>query len=290
MDVLDLVRLRPLMALTAGHADLAIGLIDGPVATQHPAFAGARFRDLSGEGNCRSVASQACEHGTLVAGLLAAARGTVVPAICPDCTLLIRPIFRESGGGDQAIATPEDLADAIAAMVEGGARILNLSVGLMHPSPKGVAELNRALDYAARREVICVAAAGNQGNVGGSALTRHPWVLPVGACDAAGRPMPSSNLGSAIGRRGVVAPGAGVTSVGADGMPRAFGGTSAAAPFVTGTLALLWSLFPAAAASQLLRAIAQGAGAVRRTVVPPLLDAFAAYRLLLAQRQPRIAS
>lgn len=289
MDVLDLVRLRPLMALSAGSADVAIGLIDGPVALQQPAFGAARFRDLSGEGSCRSAAGPACEHGTLVAGLLAAARGTAVPAICPDCTFLIRPIFRESGG-DQAIATPDDLADAIAAMVDAGARILNLSVGLLHPSLKGTADLNRALDYAATRDVVCVVAAGNQGNVGGSALTRHPWVLPVGACDAEGRPMPSSNLGSAIGRRGVVAPGDGVRSFGADGTERAFGGTSAAAPFVTGTLALLWSLFPTATASQLQRAIAQGAGAVRRTVVPPLLDAFAAYRILRADGQGRIAS
>ena len=289
MDVLDLVRLRPLMSLTAGHADVVVGLIDGPVATQHQPFSWARFRDLSGDGNCQSGASPACEHGTLVAGLLAAARGSFTPAICPDCTFLIRPIFRE-GGDDQAIATPEDLADAIAAMVDAGARILNLSIALMHPSAKGVAELNLALDYAARRGVICVVAAGNQGNVGGSALTRHPWVLPVGACDAGGRPLPSSNLGSAIGRRGVVAPGVGVTSIGADGTPRAFGGTSAAAPFVTGTLALLWSLFPAATSSELQRAIAHSAGAARRTVVPPLLDAFAAYRLMLAQRQRRIAS
>ncbi len=290
MDVLELVRLRPLMALTQGRADVVVGLIDGPVATRHQAFGATGFRDLSGEGSCRHITASACEHGTLVAGVLAAARGSVAPAICPACTFLIRPIFREGTGIDQAAATPEDLAAAIVATVDAGACILNLSVALMHPSAKGVAELNHAFDYAARRGVICVVAAGNQGNVGGSALTRHPWVLPVGACGVDGRPMASSNLGSSIGRRGVVGPGADVMSFGADGRVRAFGGTSAAAPFVTGTLALLWSLFPMASADQLRKAIAQGAGLARRTVVPPLLNAWAAYELMLAAGQRRIAS
>ena len=88
----------------------------------------------------------------------------------------------------------------------------------------------------------------------------------------------------------MVGPGADVMSFGADGRVRAFGGTSAAAPFVTGTLALLWSLFPMASADQLRKAIAQGAGLARRTVVPPLLNAWAAYELMLAAGQRRIAS
>ena len=48
-----------------------------------------------------------------------------------------------------------------------------------------------------------VAAAGNQGTLGSSAITRHPWVIPVVACDLRGRPMNESNLGSSIGRRGL---------------------------------------------------------------------------------------
>lgn len=291
MAALDEVRLVPLMELTQGREEIAVGLIDGPVAIGHPALADQRFREVSGSGSCRRNDSGACVHGTLVAGVLAAKRGSPAPGICPGCTFLLRPIFgEESSAQDTTIATPEELAGAIADMVDAGAHILNLSVGLLNPSPKGVAELYRALDYAALRGVICVVAAGNQRNVGGSALTRHPWVIPVAACGSDGRPTELSNLGSAIGRRGVAAPGVNVISLGADGGSRMFGGTSAAAPFVTGTIALLWSLFPQATARELQAAIAQSAGIARRTVVPPLLNAWAAYGLIAGEDRKRAAS
>jgi hypothetical protein len=48
---------------------------------------------------------------------------------------------------------------------------------------------------AAARGVIVVAAAGNQGEVGGSPLSRHPWPIPVAGSDSLGRPSASSNLG-----------------------------------------------------------------------------------------------
>ena len=45
-------------------------------------------------------------------------------------------------------------------------------------------------------------------------------------------------LGSSIGRRGLSAPGDAITSLSAAGPPLTLGGTSVAAPFVTGTIAL----------------------------------------------------
>src|SRR5262249_60244108 len=133
------------------------------------------------------------------------------------------------------------------------------------------------LNQSARRGVIIVAAAGNQGTLGSSVITRHPSVIPVAACDRNGRPLNVSNLGRSIGRRGLSAPGDEVTSLGAGGGLRTFGGTSAAAPFVTGTLALLWSAFPAAAPAAINHAIRRTQPPRRHTVVPPLLDAWAAY-------------
>ena len=54
-----------------------------------------------------------------------------------------------------------------------------------------------------------------------------------------------------------------------------------AAPFVTGTTALLWSAFPAATAAHIKLAITQASTLRRASVVPPLLDAAAAYQVLL---------
>ncbi len=56
--------------------------------------------------------------------------------------------------------------------------------------------------------------------------------------------MAASNLGSSIARRGLMAPGDAVTSLGTNGQTVTSGGTSAATPFVTGAIALLWSIFP----------------------------------------------
>ena len=95
--------------------------------------------------------------------------------------------------------------------------------------------------------------------------------------------MAASNLGSSIARRGLMAPGDAVTSLGADGQPVASGGTSAAAPFVTGTIALLWSMFPEASTADVKSAVVRS-DLRRASVVPPLLDAGAAYQLMLSRR------
>jgi len=150
----------------------------------------------------------------------------------------------------------------------------------VQPSLKGQRFLEEALDYASRRQVMVVAAAGNQGNVGASAITRHPWVIPVVACDLRGTPISYTNLGSSIGRRGLSAPGYDITSLGSNGQPLTLRGTSAAAPFVTGAMALLFSQFPNASAAEIKRALLHGPALRRSGVVPALLDAWAGYRIL----------
>jgi len=221
----------------------------------------------------------ACVHGTFVAGVLAARPSSVAPGICPGCTLLIRPIFPEttSDRTQMPSATPEQLAAAILECVDAGARVINLSLNLAQPSSKGEQALEEALNQSGRRGVIIVAAAGNQGTVGSTAITRHPWVIPVVGCDSQGRPTAESNLGSSIGKYGLAAPGENIVSLGPDGKPVTFSGTSAAAPFVTGTIALLWSEFPSATAAQIKLAVTQSAKRGRRTIAPPLLDAWSAY-------------
>lgn len=285
---LDLVKLRALMARTSGSPEVMIGLIDGPVVTQHPDLAGNHPREIAGSNGtaCSQASSTACIHGTFIAGILSAKRSSPAPAICPDCTLLVRPILGEatSGRDHMPSATPKALATAIIECIDAGARIINLSVALAQPSITGELSLEDALNQALKRSVIVVAAAGNQGTLGSSVITRHPWVIPVVACNARGRPMNESNLSSSIGRRGLRAPGDGVISLGAEGPSLTLGGTSVAVPFVTGTIALLWSVFPAATAAQLTLAVTKTSTLRRASVVPPLLDAAAAYQVLLAGR------
>lgn len=284
MAPLDLIKLTALMERTSGRPEVKIGLIDGPVLTQHPDLPSQHLRELSGHNGstCMQAKSAACLHGTFVAGILSAKRASPTPAICPDCTLLIRPIFPEGTSGSEHMpsTTPQELATAILDCLDSGARVLNLSLALAHPSTKGEQELEEALNQSAKRGVLIVAAAGNQGTLGSSAITRHPWVIPVVACDLQGRPLNESNLGSSIGRHGLSAPGAGITSLGTEGQPLTLGGTSVAVPFVTGAIALLWSEFPAASAAQIMLAVTQAYQPRRASVVPPILNGEAAYQNL----------
>jgi subtilisin family serine protease len=294
MDPLDVVRLPQLMRRGNGRPDVTIALIDGPVARDLPDFSAANIREVPGRlnGICSQADTVACAHGTFVAGVLVAQRRSAAPAICPGCTLLVRSIFAEvlNGNRDMPRATPEELAEAILDAVRAGARIINLSAALVQSPRKGEKELEEALSFAAHRDVLVVAAAGNQGTVGSSAITRHAGVIPVAACDFRGCPLGDSNLGSSIGRRGLSAPGEGVTSLGSDGMPLTLGGTSAAAPFVSGAIALLWSEFPAASGADIKLALMQNGRLTRKTVVPPVLDAWAAFEAMTVVQSLRRAS
>jgi subtilisin family serine protease len=284
LNSLQTVNLTALMELTSGSAEIMIGLIDGPVALDHADLTTESIRALPGgrTGSCTRADSVACQHGTFIAGILIAKRSSVAPALCPGCKLLLRPLFAETTTGTEQMpsAMPEDLASALLECMNAGARVLNLSVGLSRVSSKSERTLEEALDQAARRGVLVVAAAGNQGTLGSSALTRHPWVIPVVASNRDSRPTPESNLCASIGRRGLCAPGDAITSLGTMGQPLTTGGTSAAVPFVTGTIALLWSEFPKASAIDIKFALTQASVSRRATVIPPLLNAWSAYQML----------
>src|SRR5215831_5492820 len=164
MTPLDLVMLTPLISRTGGRTEVKIGLIDGPVSLDHPELARANVYAIRGNRSvaCTQETSAACFHGTFVAGILCARRGSVAPAICPNCTLLVRPIFAETtaADGEMPSATPEELAQAILDCIDAGARVLNISAALAQPSMKNERTLEEALSQAARRGVVVVAAAG----------------------------------------------------------------------------------------------------------------------------------
>src|SRR4051794_29455792 len=284
-EALALVHLRELMAASAGDRRVAVGLLDGPVGVDHPDLESANVHAVESRHGavCVRQASGACAHGTFVAGILSAERGSRAPAICPECPPLGRPPFDEAPrNGRLPPATPDEVADAIVACVAAGARVLNLSVATDEPSTRVEHRLRQALDRAASRGVLVVAAAGNRPTLGASPITRHPWVIPVAGYGRRGRLLQDSTLGGSIGRRGLGAPAEGIESLAPGSSVRVGGGTSAATAFVTGAVALLWSLFPRLRAHELRNAVLHGER--RRAVTPPLLDGGNALRVLRARR------
>ena len=272
-DPLALVRLTHLTGLSAGTPELPIGLVDGPVDTGHPELAGATIHHVGGA-MPRPRDCAGAQHATFAAGILVGRRAGATPALVPRCPLLVRPIFTAEGQGTVPSASPADLADALTALVAAGARVINVSAELVSAAPHNEGRVRAAVDFAVRRGVLVVSAAGNRGRLGSSALTRHPWVISVVACTLSGVPARYSNLARSSARYGLRAPGEGVTGPAPGGGLVTPTGTSVAAPLVTGAIALVWSLNPEAA-PHAVRAAILGSDR-RRGIIPPLLDAWTA--------------
>jgi hypothetical protein len=273
---LSLVGLTRLMEESKGDPAISVGIIDGPLDLEHPAFATASLRTVKpGQlAVCREARSVACTHGTAIAGILCAERGSPAPAICSACSFLLYPIFPADDGA--ASVTPAELARAIVETVDAGARIINLSLAVIPADTTVDRELDGACDYAAKHGAILVAAAGNQGRIGFLPLLNHQWVIPTVSCDFAGRVTPESNLSPTIGARGLCAPGVDILTAAPGGNYAPISGTSAAAAIVTGSMALLWATSPATAAPDLRAAVLGPTARKRRSLVPPLLDLDAA--------------
>ena len=283
-DPFQVIKMTSLLAATSGRPEIAIGLIDGPVEASHPDLRGARLRTIASGSQvvCQSVNSPACSHGTALSGVLCARRGSPAPSICPKCTLLVRPIFCEAASLDQCpTVAPQNLASAITEVIEAGAKVINLSLGLGNMALQDHPDLRESFDYAFRKGILIVGAAGNHGRVGHLPLFNHPWVITVAACNLQGQLQSGSNIGPSIGRRGLMSPGVGIVSTSSTGGYTTLSGTSVATPFVTGAIALLWSLFPNSSAERVRRAILLP-GTPRRNIVPPLMNAEASWRALSA--------
>ena len=278
MSALGLTRLSTLMNRTSGDPNVVVGLIDGPVCLDHPDLEYSNIVMCTDHSTTPCTSSGlASAHGTFVAGILSARRGSKAPAICPGCTLLVCPIFidEDQKKGQPIRASPSDLARMIYVCIARGVKVINLSLAaLRYIGLEDSRILDAAVSFAAHRGVIIVAASGN--DITSSPILRHRWVIPVVACALDGRPANKFTLSPRIGRGGLAAPGDSISSLDSGGQLGKRSGTSVATPFVTGTIALLWSLFPSASATQIRLAITQSRTG-RSSVFPPLLDAESAY-------------
>ena len=98
---------------------------------------------------------------------------SLYPAGVPD----LRGEGTGSRGG-QLRRDPEDVAAAIVECVEVGAGILNRSWGVPAESlTVAQRKWEEALDDERKQDPTAVAWSGIQGEIGSSAITRHPWVI-----------------------------------------------------------------------------------------------------------------
>lgn len=255
--------------VAAARGDLVIGVVDGPVDASDPHLHRVLVEGSEREAwSCIVSSSPACRHGTFVASRIARR--------CPDARLVVHPLFCEEARLDRCPRVrPRHLADALERLMDRGARVINMSVGLQGGPPGSMSALHRAYRRAERDGVLLVAAAGNDAASDANPLVRDPWVIPVAAHDDRGTLLPSSNRGGRIARHGLRAAGVGVL----ESPTAAIVGTSVAAPLVTAAAARLWALHPEASAAEIRRALLRP-DARRHGPVPPPLDLDASRRCL----------
>jgi subtilisin family serine protease len=191
-------------------------------------------------------------HGTHVAGIIAAERnnGLGMNGVANNVAIMS---IRAVPNGDEY---DKDIARGIRYAVDNGAKIINCSFGKsFSPNAEWVYD---AIKYAAENDVLIVHAAGNEGDDLDSALNPnfpndHNYsgseyadnVITVGAIDDSyGSEMVSSFSNYGASNVDVFAPGGHIYS----SMPASEyefqGGTSMAAPAVSGVAALIRSYYP----------------------------------------------
>lgn len=231
--------LTELRSETPGHRDILLAVIDGRVDRSHPSLAGALLREEASLAPGETPSG----HGTHVASLIFGQGGPGgVAGVAPGCRGLLLPVFGQSGDGSPVPCSQTTLARAITSACSAGAHVINISGGELTPSGQAEEHLRQAVQRAADRNVLVVAAAGNDGCECLHVPAALPGVLAVGALDPAGLPLGLSNWGGPLLRQGVMAPGWRLVGAAPGGGRAVRTGTSFATPLVSGVAALLLSL------------------------------------------------
>ena len=226
--------------LGRGDDRVCIAVLDGPVDISHPCFRGAKLDQLPTLVNPTLLDGRAAAHGTHVASIIFGQPGSAVQGIAPDCRGIAVPIFSDEAPGGSLACSQLDLARAILLAAENDAQVINISGGQLTPSGEPEPILAQAIESCFKRNILIVAAAGNDGCECLHVPAAAPSVLVVGAMDRDGNPLTSSNWGEAYRDQGILAPGMDVLGAVPGGTARN-SGTSFAAPFVSGLAGLLLS-------------------------------------------------
>ncbi len=219
------------------------------------------------------------EHGTHVAGIIAAARGNDIGMDGVADNVRIMSI-RTVPSGDER---DKDVANAIRYAVDNGAAVINMSFGKGESPNKEV--VDEAVKYALKNDVLLVHGSGNDAKEvtfnnnfpndrygkKGLFAPRHAknW-LEVGASTfSEDENLVASFSNYSADKVDVFAPGIEIYSTVPDDKYKNLQGTSMASPYVAGLAALLRSYFPTLTAVQVKSIIMESASKQKYRVINP---------------------
>lgn len=259
----------PLLTATSGGAEVNVAVLDTGVLKSHLDLKNriAQCKDFTAMK--QPVVNDKCDdkngHGTHVAGIIAADGGSDdkgIYGVAPKANLFAYKVCGTNGS-----CWSDDIAFAIRTAADNGANVINMSLG----SDSESSLISDAISYAVDKNVLVVAAAGNDGpNVESIDYPgANPNVIAVGAFDVAFGIADWSSRGANLTTTPYVveekdiefaAPGVIVESTWNSGGYVILSGTSMATPHVAGLAAKLWqkdALDPDSATRDLLHTFSQ---------------------------------
>ena len=227
--------------IAAGNPDITIGVIDSGISP-HPELAGRILPGINIPTGS-TTATDVCNHGTHVAGIMAAARnnGVGIAGVCGDAKLLPVVIVNPCSGLESWVA------DGITWAVDNGADVLNMSLQYN----VGSDYLRAAVNYAATRGIPMACATGNS-NAAVAFPARWPETIAVASVTAANVRASTSNFGPEVD---IAAPGDSIYSLSSAGSYTFKSGTSMATPHITGIIALMRQVNPTMGSAEIRAAI-----------------------------------
>ncbi|HUR78953.1 MAG TPA: S8 family serine peptidase [Acidimicrobiales bacterium] len=223
-----------------GNTNVTVALVDSGILKTHEDLTGPRILQGHDYVNGDADPNDNCGHGTHTAGTIGATTNNSlgVAGMVQSKILMMKALQSSFLGG--CSGSFDGIAQAIMDAADQGAKVISMSIG-----GASSATLQNAVDYAADRGVILVAAAGNDGaNNSVDFPGAYPNVIAVGALTSSKDRASYSDGGPQLD---IAAPGSNVLSTytGSNAAYSTLNGTSMATPHVAGALALALSCAPA---------------------------------------------
>ena len=234
-----------------GHPDIRIAVLDTGFEMEHPEIKHALLpgKDFVNILNGTSTfigdyleldddPDDEVGHGTHVAGIIAG-KGVKMPlGVVPECKIIPIKVLGAMKKGDTVVGAGliDNINNGIKWAVDQGVDVINMSLGIKHMG--GGLPHEEVIQYALEKGISVVAASGNDGTNDKYYPGALPGVIAVGASNDRGEVAPFSTFG---GHVSLIAPGVNVYSAYLDDKYVASSGTSQAAPFVAGAIALIKS-------------------------------------------------
>ncbi len=229
---------------TRGKEDVVIAVIDTGVDIEHPEFAG-KIVDGYNVIDPTLPPMDDDGHGTHVAGVIAANTNNQegIAGITWFNKVMPIKVLDQSGAG-----TMFDVAEGILWAVDHGAKVINMSLGNYAESQY----LHDAIQYAHSKDVVIVAATGNDNTNELGYPAAYKEVIGVSAVDNRLERAEFSNYGDYVD---VVAPGVNIASTYPNNQYAALSGTSMASPHVAALAGLIRAYRPELSNDEVIKII-----------------------------------